>query len=200
MDICLAAFCMVETVLAWLRAQLSNRAVMVVGGCTDVNWLWCPYISVWRRDVGSISIGKAPVFPGFVCLGAGRAIAVHGFLFCRVAVDAFLGGMSAGRALFACWKVAWMVSSGVGLGVDATSEVFSCANILRVSDLLALVTLSPVGELVVAVDLALCGEVWGSVVGERLVGLEGRVEDPRSIYSGHPASLAPIYIPTSPPR
>jgi hypothetical protein len=30
-------FCMVETVVAWFFAQLSNRAVSVVGGCTDIS-------------------------------------------------------------------------------------------------------------------------------------------------------------------
>jgi hypothetical protein len=36
----------------------------------------------WGRDAGCVSIGEAPVLPGFVCLGAGRTIAVHRFVFC----------------------------------------------------------------------------------------------------------------------
>jgi hypothetical protein len=47
-----------------------------------------------------------------------------------------------------------MISSGVWVGANATSEMFSRAHILTVSELLALVTLCPVGELVVAINLA----------------------------------------------
>jgi hypothetical protein len=91
-------------------------------------------------------------------------------VFCRIAVDAFVGRVGAGGALLACWQVAWVISSGVGHSADAAGEVLLFASILRVSELLALVALSPVGELMVAVDFAV-------IVGD------GEFADPKAFQS-----------------